>query len=61
MVLLPTPLAPTSAACSPGETPKPTSKNSESTPGGAYSSSETTMLLTADHPAVEPWCVPEAH
>ena len=51
MVLLPTPFAPTSAACSPGATPKLTSKKSESAPGGAYSSSETTMLLTGVHPA----------
>ncbi|CAB4806959.1 unannotated protein [freshwater metagenome] len=46
MVLLPTPLGPTMAACSPGDTPKPTSKNNTSAPGGAYSRPDTTMLLT---------------
>ena len=46
IVLLPTPFGPTSAACSPGPTPKLTSKNNESRPGGAYSNSDTTMLPT---------------
>ena len=35
IVLLPTPLAPTMAACSPGATPNDTSKKSWSAPGGA--------------------------
>ena len=41
MVDLPTPFGPTMAACSPGATPKLTSKNSCSAPGGLYASSET--------------------
>ena len=41
IVLLPTPLTPTSATCSPGATVNDRSKNSESAPGGAYSSSAT--------------------
>ena len=51
IVLLPTPLAPTIAAWSPGETPKEMSKNSGSAAGGVYSSSEMTMPLTAVHVA----------
>ena len=47
IVLLPTPLAPTIAACSPGVTLKLTSKNNWSEPGGPYSNSETMMLLIA--------------
>ncbi|CAB4665616.1 unannotated protein [freshwater metagenome] len=47
MVLLPTPFGPTMAACSPAATPKLTSKNNCSAPGGEYANSETTMLLTA--------------
>ena len=49
MVLLPTPLAPTMAACSPGATRKLTSKNNWSAPGGPYSSSLTTMPDTVVH------------
>src|SRR5690606_15690967 len=48
-VLLPTPLTPTRAACSPGATVNDRSKNSESAPGGAYSSSETVMCDMASH------------